>query len=403
MTYRELLACYKNGTLEDTQKAKVESDIERQEAIADYLYEKEEIPQLDGWEGQDQASQEPDIKTIQKAIHRAFVRMGVIVGAVVFAIMLVVVFVLPQAVSLFYYNPNECVGNQKNQTVNTSRMSLDLAVYSEMFLPGAYRNCVNASAKGYGAYDISIPQVVSYTGRGTTVNGTLVRGTLKLYNTDVLKAPAGNVFVMPQELEEHLPIRYADEETKENWGAAGTKKEADQAIDQLDGSGVYAAFVSLEHLMDYADFYAWMKEQDDRSAIWCAVYLSDQNGDMCSGTSNIGMQIQASGGMLDWDRDRYPYLQGLDSQDPNAWDLAEDPEKMQTHFLSMLRYLNDHPAIMEMLHGPQFSRQDYEAMTASIKRDGIRIYGFYTVGKKKTLKALRKLPEVSYIYTTQPE
>ena len=43
MTYRELLELYKTGELELEQRKKVEKDIERQEAISDYLYEQEDI------------------------------------------------------------------------------------------------------------------------------------------------------------------------------------------------------------------------------------------------------------------------------------------------------------------------------------------------------------------------
>ena len=46
MTYRELLELYKTGELELKQRKKVEKDIERQEAISDYLYEQEDIPEL---------------------------------------------------------------------------------------------------------------------------------------------------------------------------------------------------------------------------------------------------------------------------------------------------------------------------------------------------------------------
>ena len=46
MTYRELLKLYQDGTLDEEKRKKVEADIERQEAIGDYLYEKEEIPGL---------------------------------------------------------------------------------------------------------------------------------------------------------------------------------------------------------------------------------------------------------------------------------------------------------------------------------------------------------------------
>ena len=46
MTYRELLELYKAGELELEQRKRIEKDIEKQEAISDYLYEQEGIPSL---------------------------------------------------------------------------------------------------------------------------------------------------------------------------------------------------------------------------------------------------------------------------------------------------------------------------------------------------------------------
>ena len=63
-------------------------------------------------QGNDAESEEEQrfVKMIQKTIRRTFLKMGAIVGAGVLAIVLCVIFVLPQVVSAFYYNPNEVVG-----------------------------------------------------------------------------------------------------------------------------------------------------------------------------------------------------------------------------------------------------------------------------------------------------
>ena len=47
MTYRELLKLYQEGKLDKAQTDEVEHAIEKQEAISEYLYEKEEIPGLE--------------------------------------------------------------------------------------------------------------------------------------------------------------------------------------------------------------------------------------------------------------------------------------------------------------------------------------------------------------------
>ena len=408
MTYRELLKLYQEGKLDEAQKHEVEQSIEKQEAISEYLYEQEEIPGLEalqGEEAENDPAQENDaaageeqrfVKMIQKTIRRTFLKMGAIVGACVLAIVLCVIFVLPKAVSAFYYNPNEVVGRDaETGNITTSRMSLDLSVYSELFWPGSYRNTVNAIPEGYGTYSISIPQVFSYDGRATTVNGRLKRGKLTLYNTDVFKIPYGNTFVMPEEVEAYARVHFYDEETNEFWGPAGSAEEAYASIDNLDDNAYYVAYGSLKNLTSYTDFYSWAKNKELDSNLWGAVYTSDEEGYMCN-SAPIGMQINTSGSCLDWDRETYPYLCQLDNSDASSMDMSEDADKMQTHFISMLSYLRDHPEIVKILNGND--DLPYDTMIESVKKDGLRIYGFSMICKKKTLLQLRDEENISYLY-----
>ena len=336
------------------------------------------------------------VKMIQKTIRRTFLKMGAVIGAGVLAIVLCVIFVLPQVISAFYYNPNQVMGrNEEAGTITTDRMSLDLAVYSEMFQPGIYRGTVNAVSEGYGAYNISIPQGFSYDGRFTKVNGKLKRGKLTLYNTDVLKTPYGNTFVMPKEVEKYTRTRFYDEETKEFWGPAGSAKEAYASIDELDDKAYYIAYGSLDELTGYADFYNWAKDREMDSNLWCAVYTSDEEGYMCN-SGHLGMLINPSGSCLDWDRETYPYLCQLDNSDTASWDMAEDEEKMQTHFISLLSYLRDYPQIVKILNGNE--ELPYDTMIESVKKDGLRIYGFSMICQKEKLLQLRDEREISYLY-----
>lgn len=136
--------------MNEEQKATVEKDIERQEAISEYLFDEGEIPE---WGDLRKAAGEPDntehyeeiasdemddeekrfVKMIQSSIRKAFIKMGVTISAVVLVIILLVIFALPKAVDVFYYDPGEIVGSYDQ--CETNRMSLDMAVYSELFLP----------------------------------------------------------------------------------------------------------------------------------------------------------------------------------------------------------------------------------------------------------------------------
>ena len=224
MTYRELLQLYKQGKLDMEKKKQVEAEIEKQDAISEFLYEEGDIPdfsdlengeacfnnlddknqkaewqdsKIDGniekRQGNLQSKREDDfneqfMKEIRHSIRKAFIKMGTIVGAVVLIFVLCAVFILPKAVSKLYYDPNEAAGAYEGMT--TTRMSLDLSVYSELYLPGNYRDQVNAVSRGYGEYDIVIPQTYTWTGKFTSVSGRLVRGKLTLYDNNILSRPA---------------------------------------------------------------------------------------------------------------------------------------------------------------------------------------------------------------------
>lgn len=70
---------------------------------------------------------------VNRSIRRAFRRMGLTILAAAFVLILFVQFCLPTIVSCFYYNPAKNIGD-KDYAI--SKMSRDMAVYSEVFLPG---------------------------------------------------------------------------------------------------------------------------------------------------------------------------------------------------------------------------------------------------------------------------
>ena len=65
-------------------------------------------------------------------------------GVAVFAVVMLLIFVVPKTVDLFFYDPGKQLGEFQNQ------MQTDLAVYSELALPGQIRDNVLVRDRGYG-------------------------------------------------------------------------------------------------------------------------------------------------------------------------------------------------------------------------------------------------------------
>lgn len=451
MTYRELLKLYKQGKLEDSTKKQIEAEIEKQDAISEFLYEEGAIPDFSDLEsgrdyfddlndkkqwterqnsktednvekqsenriieksksaGDSRNQQEDEfnrqfIKEIQRFIRRAFIKMGLAVGVVVLAVVLCAVFILPKVVSKFYYDPNEVAGKYEEMT--TTRMELDMSVYSELFLPGNHRDQVNAVSRGYGEYDIVIPQTSSWTGKFTSVSGRLVRGKLTLYDNNVLSRPIMQFYIPGDETAwEAWEVDENGKETKMDTEARkqASIQDSKEAIEAYNDNDWYLAYVSINDIMDYKDFIEWFQNLSDQKelewgTLWCAVHTEDKDGYCVE--PNIGFCPLPSGMSMSWDRETYPYLSLLDNSDSYDRVEANDEETMQTHVISMLSYIQDHDEILSMMGQTTDSPDRYQDMINYVKKNGLKIHGFAVSAKKKTLLELYKQDVVSYIQTT---
>ena len=76
-----------------------------------------------------------------------------------------------------------------------------------------------------------------------------------------------------------------------------------------------------------------------------------------------------------------------------------DEETMQTHFISMLSYIQDYDDIISMMGQTTDSPNRYQDMINYVKKNGLKIHGFAVYAKKKNLLELYKQDMVSYVQT----
>ena len=445
MKYRELLELYQKNLLDDRMKEQVEGEIEKHEAISEYLCTKEEeIPELQTLleeELQQEKGSESFAEMVNRSIRRAFLKMGATVLALV--VVLLVQFVLPRAVSSFYYDPGKDIGGGENQ------MSLDMAVYSELFLPGKRRTNVTVLERGYGKYDVNIAQNVSYTGVFTTISGEVTRNHLRLYNEDLLKQPTGNCFAWGQVYGDLTkPLSELEKEMNAESGntlfsAAGTPEEAKTFAEELEENGKYIGYVSLEQMKDYEDFVRWVDDSDfSLGELWCAVktepYVSWDDSGQLFRAENIGFLYDVSqSSSFAWDEEKYPNLitwnipagdgtaqeasleqseengagEDYGSDDDFQYDDQEQQKTeayMKAHFTSLLRYMADHSTFLNMMdwNGNGLSVDATGSKKGSSLREaadyvdenGLEIYGFAAVIDKETVLALMDQPDVYVVY-----
>ena len=122
MNYSELIEKYKNGELDEVKALEVSNDIDRHEAISEYLAEREDIPELsellneEKQEGKDPADDSKAFaKKVKKQIRLAFLKAGLITAALVLGIVFFCMYALPKIIENSYYDPTEKAGYIKDE------------------------------------------------------------------------------------------------------------------------------------------------------------------------------------------------------------------------------------------------------------------------------------------------
>ncbi len=422
MTYRQILDKYKKNALPEEKQKEVAADIEKYEAISDYLYEESEIPDINeafsepnentcGCNGSgcdpgpagsitDSAQRAEDFTAVvNRSIRKAFLKLGITVFAAAALLILFVQFILPGIVDNFYYDPTEIV-SQPTDSFIENRMSRDISTYTELVMPETHRTDVTAESLGYGKYNISIHQNLSYTGFFSTATGEVIRGKLRLFNEDILRKPTGNAFGWSQiyvdfkngeYLTKSLTELYkiTDEHMKNDveegeimHGAAGSPEQSLETIKGLRDDMPYYAYVTFERMLDFSQVEKIIDPADKDDFMitepWLAVDTYPRSN-APDGSSYGYMTTLPKIGFIVQDQDN----------------VSENEELQQKHFTDMLDYMAEQTDFLKMFDEDP---QTFADASQLIKKNGLHIYGMGCTVSKSTMLKLMEFDNVREIY-----
>jgi len=382
MTYRELLKLYKDGKLDDKQQNEVAQEIEKQDAIGEYLFDEAGISQEscgnDGEIPQERslpdegADSEAFAGMIHKNIRKAFIKMGIIVGICILAIGLFVAFVLPQAVDAFYYDPSSSAYEGQSSGTDMNKLSLDMRVYSELYVPLKYMDSAYTESDGYGNYDFVLSQTAYPTyDEQPTVSGKISRNKITFYDKSYLKKPAGNAFewtAQPLNISRTLTSLM---KTKNAENMVGTRAESKAYIKGLP-DGDHTAYITLNKVVSYRSACR-LADKWDLGSWWCGIVTGNDEQKIIGMRGDIGSydeQKAISG---------YPYLLGYKSVKDLSGGNSDKIDKeyrahAQEHFISLLKYMKDQDKFSKMMDADD-TGVDSGAAVRYINKNGLKVYG----------------------------
>ena len=197
MKYKEMLELYKQGSLSDDEKGRLEEDIERQKAIGEYINE-ESKPDA-GAEAKHSSREAKERKEFIKLI-----RSKVLRSLFVFSVVLVMMIVLLSAgvVWLLYQMPkweDENYYDPIGADGTSQQLEKDMMYYSALFMPDKKWNELKVTERGWGNYALTLnefmPDEFIYGDslekgeayRAVSVSGEIRKGALDIFGSDVFK------------------------------------------------------------------------------------------------------------------------------------------------------------------------------------------------------------------------
>ncbi len=380
MTYRELLEKYKVGTLTEDEKILVEQELEKSEAINDYLAEEIEKSLLAKNEGTtDTRNEKIKIeKSIKRMVYKRLAAVVVISVVCVFVINLIIQYIISPLVSSQYYDPTRKTSGQKYQ----QDFAYDIQAVTEVSEPEyVIRGYPYAEKLGFGKYNIYYERENLFTKEKETV-GAQINKSKRVGGLDN--------FYTNQESYLFTKLWNGQE------GSSGyemslemnkRKTETQIAhIRDLPSTSYISAWVrfsddlTMEELCKYE--YFTFKDIDFK---WIAVRTAENHQLM--GFYSSSTDILAIGDRID--QDRYPgfQLQYLMSTPYDTSFVDFMAKSYETHYTSLLKYLVDHQDAVATLVGSTNSFS-YKSALEYAENSGVRAYGALVFGEADELLKL---------------
>ncbi|HJB71052.1 MAG TPA: anti-sigma factor C-terminal domain-containing protein [Candidatus Flavonifractor avistercoris] len=378
MTFRELLEKYRAGQASEEERAMVEAELEKSEAIADYLAERVE-DELGTAEAQAPAG---EVRHIQKKMNRRLRRTAVWAACIVLAVLLGVRFVVEPVVSSFHYQPNAQTVGQSEQT----DVTFDLTALYSLLVPGQTMTGATAEPKGFGRYTLTYETRDWLTGQTSQAVRTMAPDEYGsgAWIVPSMQRDAFDLLLMEAIAQDGCDLR------ESNMG-----QEKIDYLTQLPATSYVAAWAHFPEDLNPIKLAMLAQEyeayEDILSFRWAAVRMAEEN-------MIVGYPTQACP-YLDAapDEEKYPmfsYSQMFDTLKQRTFTpqskVQYDGSVEKQHFESMLAYLADRPEAVEALAGPLLPNgyYDFAAMEDYVTENGVQIYGALVYAQPEALLKL---------------
>lgn len=370
MSYKEKLNTYTLGEGSEELRTEIEADIEKFIVIEAYLAEndlsvlKEEAYEI--YQETDDYRNEADFKlslsdfeaSISKRVNRKLMKLGGWIGSIIGVIVILVIFLLPNFVGAFYFNPNKII-----DPTGWPVLFFDLKANMELTQPGFDISFVSAESKGYGNYQTNYVYSDLFKRDHIIESGAIMKGTVLGMNLrSNLNLENINYYA-----------RLLNDSTFPYW--FNNLEASKSYLKELSSVNYASVYIAFNQPITTKELALLNQQNESIDVIWAAVKTDDnyeenamQLGFIPESQSSYGSDILF---------DDFPYFASQDwrYQGVSNFDSIEDwkAEGYANHFKALLKYAASRKNQSVFKYG--FTSDDAKEALNFLEDNGIKITG----------------------------
>jgi hypothetical protein len=374
MIFKDLLDKYNNGNASEEEIKIIEEELDKHEAIEDYLSESYNI----GFEKESpHVSTNYETTLVKKSVNKKLRNVILASVSIVFLIIFTSHFIVSPIVSSFYYNPSQKTVSKGKYKVED--LHFDIKVLTELSLPGYAINTAASEKLGFGEYRIYYERLNLFNRERKVVNYKIKKNIKISIFQDLYRS---DYFAF-------MDIRQPD--IDRNGFTERQNKEVINHIKQLNPVSYISAYVLLKEDLSVKQFDELSSKYNDKVKVsfkWIGVRTGSEERpiDFLSGFNpnlNDGSVSSVSA-----DKNKYPYLQLVDFmtvENNKPYSSSPMVEAYTKHFISLLKYVNDRENAVRALENNSSKVDYYKNALNYVNKNGINIYGGLVYGEATDL------------------
>lgn len=369
MIFKELMDRYKNGIASDEEKKLVEEELEKYEAIEDYLAEMIDLNFTSSLV--DEQYKEESMK-LKRSVNTRLRKVVFTSVAIVMSIVLAVFFIISPLIDSFFYNPTKVTVGDTDYDID-----FDMDALTELNLPGyALSSQIHVDKLGFGNYDISYSRTNLFTQETNHVYSKIKRG----HNiTNHTKFVDDNYF-------NFTSIRYPDGISSQQ--IVEQKERVMNHIRQLSPVSYISSWLTFENDMTMEDLHQLKLKYPNVDFVWSGVRTAPHNEGI---HDLLGFSMRFGTGILSVDKpdaEKYPafdILEWLVNPTYDGGEMYLEPKGYELHFKDLLKYLVDRKEAVNVLDKHPRKYEYYKQAFDYVEKHGVKSFGVLVYSEAQDL------------------